>query len=142
MAKNSSLIAAKWVRGMQNSTASAKDGAMAVSTAPGAKAAAASELYRRKVMEAVDTGRYQDGCMSVSLQQWQDAYVNKGIPRISTGATQAQPKVQRFLDFWLPIVEASKQQIASMPKGTPEDAKARMLANFENLSRQKYKGRR
>jgi len=131
-----------WLRGMQNAGAKAKESALAVSVAPGQKAAAAAELYRRKVNEAVDSGRFQDGAAAISLQEWQRAYIDKGIPRISSGATAALPKVQRFNDFWQPVCAASKTQVASMAKGTLEDSKARMIANMEYLARNKYKGRR
>lgn len=139
--KSSQTIAQKWARSMQNASAAVKEGIASVTVAPGETAASRADLYRRKVNEAVDSGRFADGCRSVSLQQWKDAFLKKGVDRISTGATAAQSKVEAFHAWHQPIAEASSAECQAMPKGGPEDSKARMLRNFENMSRNKYKGR-
>jgi hypothetical protein len=140
--KTTSTVAAKWQRGVANSGQQVKDGVMAVRQAPGEKAAAAADLYLQKVQEAVQNQRYQQGCLSVSLSQWQKDMIEKGIQRMSTGATAAMPKFQKFLDFWLPICQQSSDAVAAMPSGTPSASRERMLKNFDILSANKYKGRR
>lgn len=139
--RNPATVAAKWVRGMQNAGATAKDGVSAVTQAPGQKAAAAAELYRRKVNEAVDSGRFQSQTAAVSLESWRQDYITKGIPAMTARAAGAQDKVARFLAFWLPITEQASQAVQAMPKGSLEDSKARMLRNLEILAGNKYKGR-
>ncbi len=142
MAKSAQSVAQKWVRSMQGATQSMRDGVQSVTEAPGVRAAASVDLYKQKVMEAADSGKYADGCRSVSLEDWRRAYLEKGLQRVGTGATAAQTKQEAFFSWLLPIAEASKADVASMPKGTLEDSKARMLRNMENMSRAKYRRRR
>lgn len=138
--KNPQTVASKWVRGMQNAGQSVKDGVTSVTVAPGQKAAAQAELYRRKVNEAVDSGRFARATAAVSLADWQRAMIDKGLAAMTGRAAQSESKVAKFLAFWLPKTEEAKAAVASMPKGGPEEAKARMLRNFEILSAAKYKG--
>jgi hypothetical protein len=139
MAKNAATVAAKWVRGMQNAAKSMTEGVAAVSEAPGAKAAAAADLYLQKVQEAVANGKFADNSRAVSLEEWRRAMTEKGIPRVGQGATAATQKQERFFAWLLPIAEASKADISTMPKGNPEASKARMIRNMENMMRNKYR---
>ena len=140
--KSVASVAGKWVRGLQNAGPSMQEGANGVTVAPGQKAAAAVELYKRKVIEAADSGRFASAAAAVSLESWRADYIGKGISRATSAATQAKPKVERFLTFWLPICQQASEAVAAMPKGSLEDSKARMLRNLEILSGNKYKGRR
>lgn len=135
MAKNSAMIAEKWARGMQGATQSMKDGIAGVTEAPGVKAAAAADKYAAGVAEAVSSGRYAANSRAVSLADWQQAMLNKGIPRVASGVTAAKPAVQRYLDIALPIAEQSKQQCAGMPSLTEEDAIAKVRVNMQNMKR-------
>jgi len=139
--QNPQLVASKWVRGMQNAGESMKAGIQAVSVAPGQIAAARADLYRQKVIEAVDSGRYQAATAAVSLEEWKQAALTKGVSAATSRAQQSQDKVLRFLNFWLPITQQASQMVQGMPKGTLENAKARMIANVEFLAGKKYKGR-
>lgn len=139
--KNPATVAAKWVRGMQNAGPSMKDGVNAVTQAPGQKAAAAAELYRRKVNEAVDSGRFQQASAAVSLESWKNDMIQKGVSAATSRAAGAESKVLKFQQFWLPITDQASQMVSQMPKGSLEDSKARMLANVEFLAGKKYKGR-
>lgn len=142
MARSAATVAAQWAKGMRSSGDKAREGVRSVTVAPGQKAAARADLYAQKTQEAVASGRFQAGCLSVSLSQWQNYYTEKGISRMTAPTQMSIDKVTAFQQFWLPITEQAKQEISGMPKGTPEDSKARMLRNFEILSAQKYKGRR
>lgn len=142
MAKSAAAVAAKWVRGMQGASETAKEGAMSVTVAPGIRAAEQAGFWIQKLQEAFASGRFQEAVAAVPLQKWQQDYITKGISAMTSRAPGAKLEVERFQQFWQPIVEESKRMVASMPKGGPELAKARMLANFDNLVGRKYKGRR
>lgn len=140
--KSASVIAAKWARAMQGATQSMKDGVAAVTESPMEKAAAAQDLWAAGVLRARENGKYADNLRAVPLEAWKRAFLQKGIGRVSAGVTEAMPVMEDFMSQLLPIAEASKRDVATMPKGTPEDSKQRMLRNFENMSRFTFKRRR
>lgn len=122
----SASATAKWLTGMQGASDRMKTGAMAVTTAPGQKAAAAKAKWLAKVTAAAD--KYATNVGAVSLQSWQNSYVNIGIPRVAQGAQQKQQKVTNFMDQFLPYLQTGLQTIDKMPSTTLEDGIARATA--------------
>ena len=123
--KNPSTVATKWAQNLGASTPSMQNGANAVQTAPGVAAAAAAPKMLQKVTAAIQSGKYANRVQSVSLGDWKNAYIQKGIPRVAQGAQQATPKMQAFYQEFLPVAAAVSQEVSSMPNATLEDAIAR-----------------
>lgn len=117
MAKNSADVAKKWMQNLSASTASIAAGVQAVTVNPAAAAAARQDAYQAGVQRAVADGSYQRGLGRVTLQSWQQAMQTKGIPRIASGAAASQPKMQAFMDKWLPYQQGLAAQLASTPRG-------------------------
>lgn len=117
---------AKWLANISSSQDRMRTGAMRVTRAPGEAAAAAADKWLAKVTAAKDKFRSRVG--SVSLQQWQTAYIDVGIPRVSQGAQAKQAKFTAFLDQFLPYLASGLQQIDKMPNVTVEDGVARASA--------------
>lgn len=134
MAKSPQDVAAKWRRNLSNSTESIKSGVMDVTVSPTETAAARPEAYVAGVQRAVENRKWQEGLRRVTLGQWQDAMIDKGIARIGQGATKALPKVEGFMAQLLPYAENLSRKIKSMPKGTLEDSKARAVAAIEGMA--------
>lgn len=131
MAKTPQSIAAKWAANLQNNVQSITDGVNAVTQSPTAKAAENLDAYLRNTMAAVQSGRMAAKLQAVSVDQWKQAFIQKGIPRIQQGAQQAIPKVQRFMTAWMPVMNAASAQIQSMPKGTTAAALDRVRVIIE-----------
>ena len=129
---------AKWARNTAASSESVKQGVQAVTESPMAKAAAASDRYVQGVQNAVSSGKYQAGLMSVSLQSWKDSVITKGIPRMQQGIQSATPKVTSFMQQFLPYVQSAAAQVQSMPKGGVENGIARAAAMIRATSQFKY----
>lgn len=142
MPLNATDVANDWANGLVGAVAKIKKGVMAVTEAPTELAAQAADAYMQGVQMAVQTNRFQDGCRSVTLQDWQKATAEKGANNITTGVAFAKPKMVKFLQFLLPETERIKREIKQMPRGRGAAAKARMDANFEAMSALRYKGRR
>lgn len=134
----SQAVAQKWQRNTSAAAESLKAGVMAVTTAPTARAAQAVDRYLAGVNAAVASGRMQQALQAVSLQDWQQAMITKGQPRIASGVAAAIGKVQTFMDRWLPYEQALSDRVAAMPKGTLADAQARAAFAIEYNS--KFKG--
>lgn len=101
-------------------------GAMAVQTAPGQLAAQAADKWLAKVTQA--KAKFAANVSAVSLQSWQQSYVNVGIPRVAQGANAKQGKVLNFMNQFLPYLATGLQTIDKMPSTTLEDGIARATA--------------
>ena len=116
----------KWLANLSSSSPRMQAGAMRVQTAPGAAAAAAADKWLQKVTASKDKFKARVG--SVSLQEWQNAYINVGIPRVAQGAQAKKHKVTAFLDQFLPYLANGLATIDKMPNVTVEDGIARASA--------------
>src|SRR5579884_2416018 len=126
MAKTAQQVTQKWLQNLSSSTQAIQDGVNAVTVAPTQKAAEQSALYLQNVMAAVQSGKYQQKLQAVTLDQWRQAFLQKGLPRVATGAQAAQNKMQSFMTKWLPVMQAASDQVKAMPKGTTDAALARI----------------
>lgn len=136
--KNANAVAKDWAARLGASGTKIKEGVLSVTTAPTEAALRQVDQYVAGVQRAVTDGRYQAGLRSVSLQDWQQDMVTKGLPRIGQGAQAAIPKMESFLTKFLPHVDAGKQKLANMPRGSIDQNIARMVemvrhnASFRN----------
>lgn len=103
--------AANWAAGMSGASTKLKAGVNAVTTAPTQLAAAAVDRQVAGVQHAAATGKTQRALQAVSLQQWQNAMITKGLPRIASGAQAAIPKMQQFMGQFLPFQAALVAQL-------------------------------
>lgn len=132
--KTAANVAKKWATNMQAATTAMKDGVNGVTVSPTSKAADNVEKWLAGVQRARQEGTFEAGLRGVSLESWRQAMLQKGIPRISSGVTEATPKMERFLGELLSHTDSVSQQIQAMPSNTPEERKQRMLRNFELMS--------
>lgn len=118
--KSATDVANKWANNLAASTQSIQAGVQAVTTAPTQQAAQNPNAYLAGVQKAVSSGKWQASLNKVSLSDWQNAMIQKGIPRIATGATQAKPKFAQFMSQFLPYLQQGVQNLATQPRGTLE----------------------
>jgi hypothetical protein len=103
-----------------------QNGVQNVKTAPGVKAAAAKATYINNVTASADI--WAANTAKVSLGDWQSAMVNKGIPRLQQGISQAQATKTAKIQQTLSAVDAAVNDIANMPRGSIEQNIARSVA--------------
>lgn len=120
--------AEKWSRRLSGSTQDIQAGVQKVTESPGVAAARQEQLYLQRVTEAVQSGKWAQALNSVTTQQWQQAMLTKGVPRIAAGAAAAQGKMQQFLQDFLPYEDQGAAQVRQMPKGGVENGIARAAA--------------
>lgn len=130
-------MAATWVQqmGSPQTQTRYKNGVQAVTTSPTALAASpeATQNYLNGIQQAVASGKRQASLNAVSLQSWQSTTINKGAPRLGTGAAASQNKFQTAMTKWAPIYTQISQQVAQMPKGGLANAVARSQAAITAL---------
>lgn len=125
------MSAQKWAQNLSRSTDSIKAGVQAVQEAPTARAARSLDKARMNYNQAIDSGRMARSLQAVTLSDWQQAFINKGIPRIQSGAAAGQSKYQQFAAQFYPIMDQVSQQVKGMPNVTTEDALARVRVAIE-----------
>lgn len=117
-------IATRWSTAMGGATAKIQAGVEAVKTAPGVAAAANKAGYLAGVQANAD--KWGARVAAVPLASWQQDFINKGLPRIATGAQNAEPKMAAFMNQWLPFLRTT---VASLPpRGTFAQNVNRMTA--------------
>lgn len=125
---NAQASAQKWVQNLSNATQTITAGVRAVQQSPTAAAAAAVNKWVQAITSAKTQNEYVQNLQKVTLQQWQDAMVTKGVPRIGQGAQAAQTKFQAFLQALFTYENAGLAQVRSMPSTTLQDRINRMTA--------------
>lgn len=135
---NPQNVAAKWSQNLGSAGQAYSDGVKAVSVSPGQSALANAQAYLNGVMQSFNNGTYQKGLQSFSLQDWQNAAINKGAQRLSSGASTAKSKMQSFFSAYIPQLQSIQSQVDGMPNDTYEARKAR--ANFVMDSLHALKG--
>ena len=123
---NPQAATAKWVQNLSAATDRMTAGAQAVQKAPGLAAAAAADKWLQRVTQS--KAKFASRVASVSLQSWQQSYINVGIPRVAQGANAKQGKMQAFMEEFIPYLQRGIATIDNMPSTTIEDGIARATA--------------
>jgi len=127
--------AEKWRRRLQGATQDIAAGIQRVTENPAQKAIAKQSLLRDRFNASIDSGKWAKGLNRVTLNDWKQAAINKGVPRIAQGAADGESKYQAFAAQFYPYVESVQQEIDAMPKGSLEDSIARSTAAIRAMAK-------
>jgi len=128
MAKDATTATAAWVRGMGQASQKMTDGVNAVNQSPGQAAAAKADTWQIRVSSADAKAKFIRKTSALSLGDWKNAMLQKGISRVSSGAQAAQSKMLKHLSAFIPFVQNIAANVRNMPNATLEDRIARMTA--------------
>lgn len=130
----------KHARNLTNALPDIRRGIERVTEAPGQKAAAAQDKMQQNLVESIQSGRWASRVAAVSLPEWKQAALDKGLNRIAGGVeaskTKNRPKIERLLS----TVDAVKSSVDGMPKNTFQDSIARMNAFVTGMHEAKLRG--
>lgn len=123
--------AQKWASNLGAATQRIQSGVEAVTTSPGQLAARQAQVWVQNTQAAQQ--KFASNSSKVTLAQWQTATVSKGLPRIASGATAAEPKFAAFMTSFLPFVNS---QVSSLPaRGGLEQNIARSAAMIRAMTK-------
>lgn len=131
--------AEKWARNTKGATEEMRRGVQRVTEAPGVKAAAKADKMRAGLVEAIDSGKWQDRVSAVPLSEWKDKMLTKGVGRVSAGVDAANGKVVDFHNQLSDHQDRLTSQIEQMPDLTLEDGINRMVAQVRGMSEFSFK---
>lgn len=121
-------IAQKWQDRTASATSAYVSGIKRCEVNPMERAAQNASGYLAGVQAAVSSGKWQAGLMRNPKEYWMNAAINLGAQRLGPGVAQAKPKMQRFLDQFLPFLASNMSQVNAMPANSYEARKAKMNA--------------
>ncbi len=125
-------LAERWATNMGASGAKVQAGVQALTVAPGQAAARQKAVYVANVTAAQT--RWARNVAAVTLPEWQQDMINKGIPRIATGAAAAKTK---FAATLTKIMTAERQLVASLPARGSTQANIQRAVAFMTAMAQK-----
>lgn len=117
--------AAQWAQRLAQSGDRIRAGVQSVTVAPGQLAARQKTQYVQQVQAKAD--KWAQRVASVPVAEWQQATVEKGIPRIAQGAQAAQGKMAAFMGQLLPHID---QTVRSLPQRGDLEANITRMAQF------------
>lgn len=123
---SASQITQKWVTNFGSAGTSMQQGVQAVNQAPGAKAAAAAQLWISRLQAS--QAKWQNRVGAVTLAEWQNAMITLGIPRAQQGVQEKQGKYLTFITSYMQFLQGALPAIQAMPKGTLAQGIARSNA--------------
>lgn len=132
--------AEKWKRRLSGAQEDIRRGVSKVTQSPGAQAAQAQDRMLSGVTDAVTSGRWARNVGAVSTEQWKQATLDKGLPRIASGAQAAESKMARVAATLLPAVDAAAAKARAMPKGTIEDSVNRAASFMRDMRNYRLQG--
>jgi hypothetical protein len=126
-------LAQMWAQNLASAGSRMQAGAQSVTTSPGQAAAAQQAVWLANLQASANL--WAQKVSAVSTQEWQQAFITKGIPRVATGAQAAQSKFATTLGK---IIQAEKSIVSSLPaRGTLDQNIARSAAFARAMNQQK-----
>jgi hypothetical protein len=93
----------------------------------------AEAVYAARTKAAIEEQRRAKALRGVTMQEWYGYADVIGAPKLVDGVVKREPKVKKFIDSWVPLLESHLANIDRMPKATDKDAEEKMLANLRGL---------
>lgn len=125
-------LAQRWATNMGAAGAKMQAGAQALTVAPGQAAARQKAVWIQNVTAAQT--RWARNVAAVTLPEWQNDFVTKGIPRVASGAEAAKTK---FAATLTKIMTAERQIVASLPARGNTNANIQRAVAFMTAMAQK-----
>jgi len=132
-------FASKHARRLKGAIEDVRAGVERVSEAPTLKAAQKETKMLQKLQEAVSSGKWSSRLKSVSLEEWKQKTLSKGLNRIASGVDEAYQKQVQFAQQLLSYQNELLNKVERMPDLTLEDSINRMTAWVRGMAQFKRK---
>ena len=130
------------IRKAQASVTDYIDGVQGVTESPTLQASRKKEKMRAGINAALDSGKWEDGLLSVTLDSWKASTVKKGGERYASGIADSEEKTRAFHEEFSSFVGSVQDKVRQMPDTTLDQRLQRMMENARAMSRFKRTRRR
>ena len=130
---NAAEFADKQAARLKNSIPEIRAGITAVTENPMQKAAENDDKWILRLQES--RAKWKANTSAVTLDDWKNAALTKGVDRIASGIDAARPKVVAFATRVIPYINNLLQTIDAMPDTTLEDSISRMTEFTRGMSK-------
>lgn len=125
----------KHARRLKASIADIEAGVNRVTEAPGKKAAAKADKMLAGITESVRDGTWARRVGGVSLEEWKEKMVTKGVGRIAAGIDGAAAKTEDFFAQLFSYQDGLQSKLQAMPDLTLEDSINRMTTWVRDMAK-------
>lgn len=139
MARDPQTVAQRWRDNLSAASQKIAEGVQGVTKNPMETAAQRKDKWIAGVQRAATEGRWEAGLRKTTLQDWQTAMINRGLPRIAQGASEATQDFASFMADFLPYANSVSQKVQAMPSVTLEQNIARAVEAIRSLSQYRRK---
>ena len=115
-------FAEKHARRLKGAIEDVRTGVEKVTESPTVKAASKQTKMLQNLQQSVSSGKWAAGLKRVSLEQWKQKTIDKGLGRIAAGVDEAHDKMVAFGAQLLSYESGLKDQVDKMPDLTIEDS--------------------
>lgn len=136
--KDTKAIVDRQIQGVSQRADKIREGIGAVDISPGARAADNLDKMVQNFLAAVNDGTLEQSLRGVDLEAWKQAAL-EGVSRIGPGMERKRAIIQQFHDALQEYQLRYTQNIDKMPSLGLEDSRARMNANFDAMSKFKFR---
>ena len=138
--KSPDEITEKWARKLKAATEDIRVGVDRTDKNPAEEAIKAKELMKKKILEAIESGRWEKALSKVTLDEWKRKMKEFGVRNISVGVDKAKAKRAEFDRWLIDAVNGALGEIRTEKTGDIEDSIARMSEFIRGMAKRKYKG--
>lgn len=129
----------KHARRLKGAIDDMRKGIEGVTSSPTAKAASKADKMKANIVASIDSGKWAAGLNRVTLDEWKDKMINKGLNRVASGIDGAADKVTSFAAEFLPHIDKGLDTIKKLPDLTLEDSINRMTTFIRHMAKFKRK---
>lgn len=133
-------IAEKHQRRLNAASEDIRRGVEGVTESPAKKAAQHLDKMKMNWLNAMDSGKIARRLNAVTVEDWRNGMIEKGIGRISAGLTRSLPKTEKFFSELMPHIDSLQSKVKGMPSLTLEDNINRMVTFVRGMSDFKRSG--
>lgn len=139
MVKDPEYVKEKWKKRLKQAVEDIRKGVEDVTESPMEKAIKKKDKFIKRLMEAIESGKWEAGLKKVSLDEWKEAMTEIGVGRISGGVERADEKMREFFDWLMKNIDEVKREVDKMPDTTLEERIARMEKFVREMAKRRYK---
>lgn len=114
-----------------------KDGIMAVTENPAAKALAANAKRVAKLQESIVNKTWEKKMAKVSLEDWKSKASTLGADRFIAGVEANVDKIEKFVKGFQPKLVSLTNAVQAMPETTEAERDARVVAMVRGMRKLK-----